>query len=120
MQDCGDGHLTSSVFEYALLGVDHLAIWIAITLSAGFVSQAVPGPRFMGLFGDFLVGVIGAFVVGYLFKGPLNLNATLWLNLGQDLDCETSVWLDLLIVAFIGAFVVRLLLMPFAPKKKPG
>jgi uncharacterized membrane protein YeaQ/YmgE (transglycosylase-associated protein family) len=48
--------------------VETFLIWIAIGLIAGWLASMVAGGGF-GLVGDIVIGVVGAFIGGYLFRG---------------------------------------------------
>ena len=43
-------------------------IWIAIGLVAGWLASAVAGGGF-GVIGDIVVGIVGAFIGGFIFRG---------------------------------------------------
>lgn len=47
--------------------LETLLLWIAIGLIAGWLASAVVGGGY-GLVGDIVVGVVGAFLGGYLFR----------------------------------------------------
>jgi uncharacterized membrane protein YeaQ/YmgE (transglycosylase-associated protein family) len=71
-------------------------IWIAIGLVAGWLASAVVGGGF-GIIGDIVVGVVGAFIGGLIFRG-LDIRAP-WGGLPGTI-----------FVAFIGALVLLILL----------
>jgi uncharacterized membrane protein YeaQ/YmgE (transglycosylase-associated protein family) len=73
-----------------------LLIWIVIGLVAGWLASAVVGGG-MGLVGDIVVGVVGAFLGGFIFRG---------LHIGTPFHGIAST----IFVAFIGAIVLLLLL----------
>jgi uncharacterized membrane protein YeaQ/YmgE (transglycosylase-associated protein family) len=45
-----------------------LIIFLVVGLLAGWIASAVMGEGGFGLFGDIIIGVIGAFIGGYVFK----------------------------------------------------
>ena len=47
-------------------------IWIVIGLIAGWLASAVAGGGY-GLIGDIVVGIVGAFIGGFIFRG-LNIH----------------------------------------------
>jgi uncharacterized membrane protein YeaQ/YmgE (transglycosylase-associated protein family) len=71
-------------------------IWIAIGLVAGWLASAVVGGGY-GIVGDIVVGVVGAFVGGFIFRA---------LNIKSPLDGLAGQ----IFVAFIGAIVLLLIL----------
>jgi uncharacterized membrane protein YeaQ/YmgE (transglycosylase-associated protein family) len=76
--------------------VETLLIWIAIGLIAGWLASAVVGGG-MGVVGDIVVGVVGAFLGGFIFRG---------LHIGTPFHGIAST----IFVAFIGAIVLLLVL----------
>ena len=76
--------------------IETLLIWIAIGLIAGWLASAVVGGG-MGVVGDIVVGVVGAFLGGFIFRG---------LHIGTPFHGIAST----IFVAFIGAIVLLLLL----------
>jgi len=49
------------------MSLQSLIIWIVVGLIAGWLASAVVGGAY-GLVGDIVVGVVGAFVGGWLFR----------------------------------------------------
>lgn len=76
--------------------VETMLIWIAIGLIAGWLASAVVGGG-MGVVGDIVVGVVGAFLGGFIFRG---------LHIGTPFHGLAAT----IFVAFIGAIVLLLLL----------
>jgi len=78
------------------MSINTLVLWIVIGLVAGWLASAVVGGGY-GLVGDIIIGVVGAFLGGVLFRAfgihtPLSgLPATI-------------------LVAFVGAVVLLLIL----------
>jgi uncharacterized membrane protein YeaQ/YmgE (transglycosylase-associated protein family) len=70
--------------------------WIVIGLISGWLASAVVGGG-MGLVGDIVVGVVGAFLGGFIFRG---------LHIGTPFHGLAAT----IFVAFIGAIVLLLLL----------
>ena len=71
-------------------------IWIAIGLVAGWLASAVAGGGY-GVIGDIVVGIVGAFVGGLIFRG-LHIHAP-WGGIPGTI-----------FVAFIGALVLLVIL----------
>jgi len=78
------------------MGVETLLLWVAIGLIAGWLASALVGGG-MGVVGDIVVGVVGAFVGGFLFRA-----------LGVHTPFHGFVATTF--VAFVGAVVLLLLL----------
>ena len=73
-----------------------LLLWVVVGLVAGWLASAVVGGG-MGLVGDIVVGIVGAFLGGFIFRG---------LHIGAPFHGLAST----IFVAFIGAVVLLLLL----------
>jgi uncharacterized membrane protein YeaQ/YmgE (transglycosylase-associated protein family) len=78
------------------MSLETLLIWIVIGLIAGWLASAVVGGGY-GLIGDIVVGVVGAFVGGFVFRA---------LHIGVPFGGIAGT----IFVAFIGAVVLLLLL----------
>ena len=76
------------------MGIETFLIWIAIGLLAGWLASAVVGGG-MGVVGDIVVGIVGAFIGGLIFRG---------LHIGTPLSGIAGT----IFVAFIGAIVLLL------------
>ena len=76
--------------------VETLLIWLAIGLVAGWLASAVVGGG-MGVVGDIVVGVVGAFLGGFIFRA---------LHIGAPFHGIAST----IFVAFIGAIALLLVL----------
>jgi uncharacterized membrane protein YeaQ/YmgE (transglycosylase-associated protein family) len=71
-------------------------IWLVIGLIAGWLASAVVGGGF-GLIGDIVVGIVGAFIGGFIFRG-LHVHVP-WGGIPGTI-----------FVAFIGALVLLVIL----------
>ena len=84
-----------------------LVIWLGIGLVAGWLASAVVGGGY-GVIGDIVVGIIGSFLGGVIFRG-LHVHSPVGGMLGT------------ILVAFVGAvvllFVIRVL--PSAGTRRP-
>ena len=78
------------------MGLETILLWIVIGLIAGWLASAVVGGGF-GLIGDIVVGVVGAFVGGFVFRA---------LHISTPFGGLAGT----IFVAFIGAVVLLLLL----------
>ncbi|PTL76381.1 GlsB/YeaQ/YmgE family stress response membrane protein [Vitiosangium sp. GDMCC 1.1324] len=76
--------------------IETLLIWLFVGLIAGWLASAVVGGGY-GLVGDIVIGIVGAFLGGWLFRA---LGAT---SPGGGI-------VGTIIVAFIGACVLLLIL----------
>ena len=81
------------------MGGESLLVWLFVGLEAGFLASLVMGGGF-GLLGDILIGIVGAFVGGWLFS-TLGVNSPFAGLPGQ------------IFVAFIGAVVLLFILRLF-------
>ena len=77
------------------MSVENLVIFLLIGIAAGWLAGRVMKGGGFGLFGDMIVGVIGAFLGGWLF-GLLGISA--------------GGLLGLLVTAFVGAVVLLFLI----------
>jgi uncharacterized membrane protein YeaQ/YmgE (transglycosylase-associated protein family) len=78
------------------MSLEYLLLWVVIGLIAGWLASAVVGGGF-GLIGDIVVGVVGAFVGGWIFDA---------LDVGTPFGGIAGT----IFVAFIGAIVLLLAL----------
>ena len=76
--------------------IETILLWIAIGLIAGWLASAVVGGGY-GVIGDIVVGVVGAFLGGILFRA-------------LNLDSPFGGLAGTIFIAFIGAIVLLLLL----------
>jgi uncharacterized membrane protein YeaQ/YmgE (transglycosylase-associated protein family) len=78
--------------------------------------KIVRGKPVIGLLGDAIFGLVGVFLIGTLLKA-FDLSFTGWIasfDLGPLND--VTRWLDIALVAFIGALVLRAILRPITGK----
>jgi uncharacterized membrane protein YeaQ/YmgE (transglycosylase-associated protein family) len=78
------------------MSLETILIWCVIGLIAGFLASAVVGGGF-GLIGDIIVGVVGAFLGGIVFRA---------LHIGTPFHGLAGT----IFVAFIGAVLLLLIL----------
>jgi uncharacterized membrane protein YeaQ/YmgE (transglycosylase-associated protein family) len=95
------------------MNLGELSLWLLIATGAGFAARKiVRGRAIFGLWGDVVFAILGVFVVGSLLKA-FGITLTGWisdLNLGPLND--VTRWVDIALVAFIGALVLRGILRP--------
>ncbi len=84
--------------------IEHLLIWLIVGLVAGWLAGLVVGRGGFGLLGDIVVGIVGAFVGGFLVR-------TLHIRLPVGGIGGT------ILVAFVGAVVLLLLLRLVARRR---
>jgi uncharacterized membrane protein YeaQ/YmgE (transglycosylase-associated protein family) len=77
------------------MSVENLIIFLLVGVAAGWLAGRIMKGGGFGLFGDMIVGVIGAFLGGWLF-GLLGISA--------------GGLLGLLVTAFVGAVVLLFLI----------
>jgi uncharacterized membrane protein YeaQ/YmgE (transglycosylase-associated protein family) len=80
-------------------------IWIVVGLIAGWLASAVVGGGF-GLVGDIIVGIVGAFLGGWIFRA---------VGAGTPFEGLAGT----IFVAFIGAVVLLLLLRAIRSTRGP-
>lgn len=78
------------------MGIETILLWAVVGLIAGWLASAVVGGGY-GVIGDIVVGVVGAFLGGILFRA-------------LDLAVPFGGLPGTIFVAFIGALVLLLLL----------
>ena len=78
------------------MALETILLWVVIGLIAGWLASAVVGGGY-GVIGDIVVGVVGAFLGGFIFRG-LHIHAPFGGIAGT------------IFVAFIGAVVLLVVL----------
>ena len=73
--------------------------WLVLGLIAGFLASRVMGGGGYGLIGDIIVGIIGAFIGGFIFS-----------RLTGNGDPVNNIDIGSIFVAFIGACILIALL----------
>jgi uncharacterized membrane protein YeaQ/YmgE (transglycosylase-associated protein family) len=81
------------------LDLDTILIWSLVGLVAGFLASHIALGHGLGLFGDIIVGIIGAFIGGVVLAGMLHFNVGI---AGHPIISE-------MIMAFIGAAILLLI-----------
>jgi uncharacterized membrane protein YeaQ/YmgE (transglycosylase-associated protein family) len=86
------------------LDLDTILLWLLVGLVAGFLASRVALGHGLGLFGDIIVGILGAFIGGFL-AGVFRINVQI---IGHPIISE-------MIVAFAGAVILLLIVRLFRP-----
>jgi uncharacterized membrane protein YeaQ/YmgE (transglycosylase-associated protein family) len=76
--------------------IETLVVWLFVGLIAGWLASAVVGGGY-GIVGDIVVGIVGAFLGGWLFRA-------------LGVSAPGSGLVGTIVVAFVGAIVLLLLL----------
>ena len=85
------------------LDLDTILIWCLVGLVAGFLASRVALGHGLGLFGDIIVGIIGAFIGGSL-ASVFHINVQV---IGHPIISE-------MVVAFAGAVILLLVVRLFS------
>jgi uncharacterized membrane protein YeaQ/YmgE (transglycosylase-associated protein family) len=85
------------------LDFDTILIWVLVGLVAGFLASHIALGRGLGLFGDTIVGILGAFLGGFL-AAVFHVSIAL---VGHPLITQ-------MIIAFIGAAILLLVVRMFS------
>ncbi len=85
------------------LDFDTILIWCLIGLVAGFLASRVALGHGLGLFGDIIVGIVGAFLGGFL-ASIFHVNIQV---IGHPIISE-------MVVAFVGAAILLLVVRLFS------
>ena len=85
------------------LDFDTILIWVLVGLVAGFLASHIALGRGLGLFGDTIVGIIGAFLGGFL-AAVFHVGIAV---VGHPLITQ-------MIIAFIGAVLLLLVVRMFS------
>ncbi len=85
------------------LDFDTILIWCVIGLVAGFLASRVALGHGLGLFGDIIVGIVGAFLGGFL-ASIFHVNIQV---IGHPIISE-------MVVAFVGAAILLLVVRLFS------
>jgi uncharacterized membrane protein YeaQ/YmgE (transglycosylase-associated protein family) len=98
-QRIGSGASSMKACYVQSMTLETIVIWIIVGLVAGVLASAVVGSG-LGLLGDIIVGIIGAFVGGWLFRA-----------IGISLPIGGVI--GTIVVAFVGAVLLLLLIRLF-------
>ena len=84
---------------------DTIVIWCLVGLVAGFLASHVALGHGLGLLGDIVVGIIGAFIGGFLLLGVLHVSIGI---AGHPL-------LTQMLMAFIGVVIGAIVVLMYLP-----
>ena len=98
-------------FDYAGMDGVELAAWIILATLAGVVARQIArGTPMGGLFGDMVIGLIGVFAVGWVMRRlGVDLSQSI-LTAAPGVATRAAIWLDVFVVAFVGAMLIRFVL----------
>src|SRR3977135_4642113 len=85
------------------LDLDTILIWALVGLVAGFLASHLAVGHGLGLLGDIVVGIIGAFIGGFFLLGVLHIS----------IDIAGHPLLTQMLMAFIGAAILLLIVRIF-------
>ena len=89
------------------LDMDTILVWILVGLVAGFLASHIALGHGLGLFGDILAGIAGAFLGGILAA-----------VFHVDVQVIGHPIISQIVVAFAGAAILLLILRLFAPSRR--
>jgi len=89
------------------LDMDTILVWVLVGLVAGFLASHVALGHGLGLIGDILAGIAGAFIGGFL-AAIFHVNVQV---IGHPLISQ-------MVVAFAGAAILLLVVRLFAPSRR--
>jgi uncharacterized membrane protein YeaQ/YmgE (transglycosylase-associated protein family) len=89
------------------LDLDTILIWALVGLVAGFFASHIALGHGLGLLGDIVVGIIGAFIGGFLLMGVLHISIGI---AGHPL-------ITTMLMAFIGAALLLLIVRLFSGRR---
>lgn len=81
------------------LDIESILIWCLIGLVAGFLASHLAFGRGLGLFWDIIVGIVGAFIGGFVLAGLLHISVGV---AGHPIITQ-------MIMAFIGAAILLII-----------
>ena len=90
------------------LDLDTILIWALVGLVAGFLASHLALGHGLGLLGDIVVGIIGAFIGGFLLLGVLHMS----------IDIAGHPLLTQMLMAFIGAAILLLIVRIFGGARR--
>jgi uncharacterized membrane protein YeaQ/YmgE (transglycosylase-associated protein family) len=98
----------SPTFVYAGMNAAELLVWIAIATITGMAARGVVrGKPLLGLWGDMLIGLVGAFAVGWGLRAVgFDLSQEM-LAARPEISSPVAIWADVFAVAFLGSLILR-------------
>lgn len=97
--------------DYAGMAAADLLAWIVLATVAGAAArQIVQGKPLLGLWGDMALALVGVFAVGWgLRQLGFDLSQSI-LAAREGIPSRVAIWVDVFVVGFIGALILRALL----------
>lgn len=89
------------------LDLDTILIWALVGLVAGFLASHLALGHGLGLLGDIVIGIIGAFIGGFVLLGLLHISIGV---AGHPLISQ-------MIMAFIGAAILLIIVRLFSGRR---
>ncbi|MGZ6300005.1 MAG: GlsB/YeaQ/YmgE family stress response membrane protein [Candidatus Limnocylindria bacterium] len=89
------------------LDLDTILIWALVGLVAGFLASHLALGHGLGLLGDIVIGIIGAFIGGFVLLGLLHISISV---AGHPLISQ-------MIMAFIGAAILLIIVRLFSGRR---
>jgi uncharacterized membrane protein YeaQ/YmgE (transglycosylase-associated protein family) len=98
----------SLTFVYAGMDAATLLGWIVIATITGMAARRiVQGKPLLGLWGDMVIGLLGAFALGWgLRRIGFDLSQEI-LTARPGISSPVAIWVDVFAVSFVGALVLR-------------
>ena len=104
---------TVFLVDYGGMNAGQIAAWMLIATVTGVLARwLVRGRQFLGLWGDAVIGLVGAFVMGTLLRAVHIDLAKLVKSWTPDYGFDVANWIDIIASALVGALLLRLLLRP--------
>lgn len=98
-------------FEYAEMRAVDIVAWIIIGTLAGLVARRiVQGKPIVGVWGDLVIGLIGAYAIGSLMRYFSFDLSEIILEARPGIQREFAIWVDVFVAGFVGALALRILL----------
>lgn len=99
--------------DYAGMHAGALIAWWLIATGAGYLARrATRGRPILGLWGDAVIGMLGVFLLGTLFRA-FNFDLSVMIFSSAPDNFELAVWLDIAATALLGALLLRAVLRLF-------
>lgn len=97
--------------NYAGMNAGVLGAWLLIGIIAGVLAAIIiRGPRPFGHLGDLLIALVGAFGLGWILRA-LNVDITTYVvRFAPSLTRQMAIWIDVFLVALIGAIIIRIIM----------
>lgn len=99
--------------DYAGMHAGALIAWWLIATGCGYLARRLTrGRAILGLWGDAVIGTLGIFLVGTLFRA-LSFDLSVMIFSWAPDNFDLAVWLDVAATSMIGALLIRAVLRLF-------